>query len=166
MKALQSICLVILALLLTACAATDGARITNSVTSPLHDFNLASTEIPAVLGDARKQPYQIPTDVSCTVLTTNIKQLDDVLGPDVDLVAAKRGISGEIDDAALSAFQSTVEGVVPFRSWIRRLSGAEQHSRDVAAAIAAGTARRAFLKGIGQGLACPSGEITLAAQST
>jgi hypothetical protein len=166
MRAIRYIGIVALVSVLTACAATDGSRITNSVASPLHDFNLASTEIPAVLDDARKQPYQIPIDVSCEVLHTDIKHLDEVLGPDVDLAAVDRGIGGAIDDAAMSAFQSTVEGVVPFRSWIRRLSGAERHSRDVAAAIAAGTARRAFLKGVGQGRACPDPDLRLAEKST
>ncbi len=86
MRAIRTIGIAVLASILTACAATDSARISNSVASPLHDFNLAPTEIPAVLVDARKQPYQIPTDVSCADLRTNIKQLDDALGPDVDLV--------------------------------------------------------------------------------
>ena len=39
-------------------------------------------------------------------------------------------------------------GIVPFRGWVRKLSGAERHARDVAAAIGAGAVRRAFLKGI------------------
>jgi hypothetical protein len=166
MNALRNIGLALLALLLTACASTDSTRITNTVASPLHDFNIAPTEIPVVLSDARKQPYQLPADFSCSVLNVDIKQLDDVLGPDVDHVAVDRGMSGEVDDAAMGAFQSTVEGVVPFRGWIRRISGAERHSRDVAAAIAAGTARRAFLKGVGQGLACPGAEVALVAKSS
>jgi len=37
---------------------------------------------------------------------------------------------------------------VPFRGWLRKLSGAELHSKKVAKAIAAGTIRRAFIKGI------------------
>jgi hypothetical protein len=43
---------------------------------------------------------------------------------------------------------------VPFRGWVRKLSGAERYSRQVAAAIAAGAARRAFLKGLAQGKGC------------
>jgi hypothetical protein len=50
--------------------------------------------------------------------------------------------------AAVDALQRTAEGVIPFRSWIRKISGAEQYSKRVASAIAAGTARRAFLKGL------------------
>ena len=48
----------------------------------------------------------------------------------------------------------TVEGFVPFRSWLRKLSGAEKHSKQVAAAITAGAIRRAYLKGRGDAMAC------------
>jgi hypothetical protein len=44
--------------------------------------------------------------------------------------------------------------VVPFRSWVRKLSGAERYSRDVSAAIAAGIVRRSYLKGVGQVRGC------------
>jgi len=38
--------------------------------------------------------------------------------------------------------------VIPFRGWIRKLTGAERYSKRVAAAITAGAVRRAFLKGV------------------
>jgi hypothetical protein len=37
---------------------------------------------------------------------------------------------------------------------VRKLSGAERHSKQVAASIAAGTARRAFLKGMATSQQC------------
>ena len=41
------------------------------------------------------------------------------------------------------------EDVVPFRTTgLRKLSGAERYSKQVQAAIVAGTVRRSFLKGI------------------
>jgi hypothetical protein len=43
---------------------------------------------------------------------------------------------------------------VPFRGWVRKLSGAERYSKEVAAAIAAGTVRRAYLKGLGEAKGC------------
>ena len=50
--------------------------------------------------------------------------------------------------------RDAAEGVVPFRGWVRKLSGADRYSREVAAAIAAGTIRRGFLKGLGAAAAC------------
>ncbi|MBV8665754.1 MAG: hypothetical protein JO269_04645 [Burkholderiaceae bacterium] len=166
MNITRTTCIGVLGLVLTACSTTDGNRISSSVASPLHDFNIASTDIPLVLSDARKQPYMVPADVSCDSLNSEVRQLDDALGPDLDVIRPDRGAAGEVDDAAMSAIQSTMEGVVPFRGWIRRISGAERHSRDVAAAISAGTARRAFLKGIGRGLACPDMGSMLVAKSS
>ena len=36
---------------------------------------------------------------------------------------------------------------MPFRGWLRKLSGAERQERRVAAAVEAGEARRAYLRG-------------------
>jgi hypothetical protein len=38
---------------------------------------------------------------------------------------------------------------------VRKLTGAERYSKEVAAAIAAGTIRRTFLEGLGQAADCP-----------
>jgi len=40
------------------------------------------------------------------------------------------------------------ESLIPYRSWVRKLSGAERASKAVAAAISAGMVRRGFLKGM------------------
>ena len=37
---------------------------------------------------------------------------------------------------------------MPFRSWVRRLTGADSHAREVAAAGMAGIVRRSYLKGV------------------
>lgn len=146
--------LIVLSIVLCACASHDQSRITDAATTPLSDLNLVHTEIPAVLAEAQKQPYAIPSDMGCDSLTKEVKELDAVLGPDLDTPATEsnpglieRG-SNETKNAAVGALQRTTEGVVPFRGWIRKLSGAESYSRNVAAAIAAGTVRRAFIKGL------------------
>jgi hypothetical protein len=40
------------------------------------------------------------------------------------------------------------------RNWVRYMTGAEQHSKDVQNAISAGQARRAYLKGLAQSEGC------------
>ncbi len=62
--------------------------------------------------------------------------------------------SNAVSDAAGNALEGAAESVIPFRGWVRKLSGAERYSKEVAAAIAAGTIRRAFLKGLGHGEGC------------
>jgi hypothetical protein len=73
--------------------------------------------------------------------------------PPADPGLVERG-TGAVGQAAIGAVRGAAEGVVPFRGWVRKLTGAEQYSKDVAAAIAAGTIRRAFLKGVGQANGC------------
>lgn len=139
---------------LSACAAHDQARVTNAATSPLNDLNLIQTKIPAVLAEAQNQPYAIPTEFSCNSLATEIQDLDSALGPDIDASATgfnpgliERGTNAA-KKSAFSTLQSSSESIVPFRGWVRKLSGAEKYSRKVAASIAAGIIRRAFLKGL------------------
>lgn len=135
--------------------------VASAVTSPLSDFNLVQAAIPLPLLEAQKAPYLLPVDASCDGLVKQVSLLDIVLGTDLDQPASDTnpGLverSGNlVGDAATSSLQNTVQGVIPFRGWIRKLTGAERYSREVAAAIAAGTARRSFLKGYGLAQKCP-----------
>ena len=142
-------------------ASKADAQISQAVTTPLSDLNLVHAQIPPVLLAAVKAPYALPPDAACPALITDIRALDAVLGADLDVPATpsnpslvERG-AGAVGGAAAGALQGVAEGVVPFRGWVRKLTGAERYSRDVAAAIAAGTVRRAFLKGLGQASGCP-----------
>lgn len=129
-------------------------------TTPLSDLNLVRAKIPKVLLAAQKAPYGMPEARSCAALSEQVKELDDVLGPDLDARPAteQAGMvercAGFVGEAAVDAARGAAAGILPFRSWIRKLSGAERHSREVAAAIAAGIVRRAYLKGLGQAGAC------------
>ncbi len=131
------------------------AQVAQTVTTPLSDLNLVRAEIPPVLSNALKGPHAVPADRSFAALGQEIQALDAVLGADLDVPAMpanpsliERG-AGAVGNAATGALRGAAEGVVPFRGWVRKLTGAERCSREVAAAIAAGTIRRAYLKGMG-----------------
>ncbi|MBI3368462.1 MAG: hypothetical protein HY021_08485 [Burkholderiales bacterium] len=155
-----------LALVLTACATSDSARpatgsptgsaIGDTAVTPLNDLNLVRGDIPAPLLTAQKAPYAMPATRSCDAVSAEVLALDSVLGPDLDVPpqANNPGLIERGGDAATGALRGAAEGLVPFRGWVRKLSGAERYSREVAAAIAAGTVRRSFLKGLGQALDC------------
>ena len=82
------------------------------------------------------------------------------MGADLDSVRvdAKGNVidkgAEEIGNATVGALKSFYSGIIPFRSWIRRLSGADRHEREVGAAGVAGIVRRAYLKGIAQASNC------------
>lgn len=139
-------------------------RMGHAAMTPLGDLNLVQTEIPAALKEATAGPYAVPGDLACQHLNDMIGALDDALGPDLD--RPRNGKDSDLldqgvdmaEDASVSAVRRTVEGFVPFRSWVRKLSGAERHSKRVSSAITAGTMRRAYLKGLRQGQGCaPAG---------
>lgn len=139
---------------LAGCSTTDQGRVTSTVATPLNDLNLVNAPIPDVLAAAQRGPYALPADHDCQALASEIKTLDEVLGPDLDAPPgeAHRGLlergTEATSGAAIGALQRTAEGVIPFRGWVRKLTGAERYSKRVAAAITAGGVRRAFLKGV------------------
>lgn len=160
---MRTIAIALLACVLAACSTPDPSReksITDATTAPLGDLHLVSAEIPEVLRAALKDPYRVPSDPSCAGLTTAVVALNAVLGPDLDNRATpanpgliERGVSA-VGDAAVGAVRGTTEALIPYRRWVRKLSGAEKYSQQVAAAIAAGGVRRSYLKGMGQAGGC------------
>ena len=54
-----------------------------------------------------------------------------------------------IAEAMLDAIRDAATDFIPYRSWVRRLTGAQARSRTVQDAVEAGRLRRAFLKGLG-----------------
>lgn len=151
------------AALLAACSTTPNATqdpVAQAVATPLTDLNIVRAEIPPALHAAQRAPYALPADRRCAALAAEIVALDAVLGADLDRQAVdadpglvERG-SAAVGGAAMDTLRSAAEGVVPFRRWVRALTGAERYAREVSAAIAAGTIRRAFLKGLGQAAGC------------
>jgi hypothetical protein len=151
----------IVVIALVACTTSDPSPVTAVATSPLSDVNLVRAKIPPVLAQARIQPYAVPEDQTCEALAADVRTLDEVLGPDVDAPDSEsdagsiaRG-SSAVGHEAVGALQGVAEDFVPFRHWVRKLSGAEHYSKKVAAAIVAGSVRRGFLKGIMIARDCP-----------
>lgn len=147
---------------LCACATHRHKQAMDAATTPLTDLNLIREKIPDALKSAQQAPYAIPADESCDSLTSEIATLDDALGPDLDTPATTENpglierATDLVSDQAVSAIRRTAQGVVPFREWVRKLSGAERHSKLVDSAIAAGIVRRAFLKGLKVSKQCKS----------
>jgi len=146
----------------TAPKTQTSSRVGEAITAPLADLNLLRTRIPPVLIEAQKFPYQLPANSTCEMLVDEIRMLDEALGPDLDapkpdtdLTLMERGTE-EAGDAAIGAIRNTAVSWMPYRSWVRKLTGAEKDSKEVASAIAAGIVRRAYLKGLGQAQGCPA----------
>ena len=156
-------CFLAFAVMLTlcGCASKTVSRMGSAVTAPLNDLGITKTDIPAVLAKAEENPYRLPLGGSCVAIAQELRDLDAALGPDYDAPSAVKTEASFMDkasdvaeDQAVGAVQRTAEGLIPFRGWVRKLSGAERHSKHVSACITAGSVRRAFLKGLGAAEHC------------
>ena len=161
---------ILAALLLSGCAGAGvGAKaaseraeekVPGALAQPLHDVNVLKTKIPPVLLEAMDRPYVPPEPMTCREVINRIRPLDEALGPDLDAPpsidnpsAMER--SGTLaGDAFSNTVRSTASDLIPLRSWVRMLSGAERYDNLVKAAITAGAVRRSYLKGIGYQLNC------------
>jgi hypothetical protein len=117
--------------------------------TPLSDLNLRKGEIPKLLLDAEDDPYTLAGMARCPQIAAAVGEFDAVLGDDIDVAQAKKQSM-----SAGRVAQSVAGSFIPFRGVIREISGANSQERKVQAAIYAGTARRAFLKGVGQQRGC------------
>ena len=134
--------------------------IVDSATSPLEDLNLRRIAIPAVLSRAVKNPYDLDGLDRCEAIAAEVGRLDEALGRDLDeppppdnRTRVQKVAQGAHDAAALGA-KSEVDHFIPFRGWIRALSGAARHDKKVQEAIRAGGVRRGYLKGVGMRKNC------------
>lgn len=131
----------------------------DAAVTPVSDLNLKKGEIPPLLIAAQERPYHLGGLERCNQIAGAIRELDQLLGDDLDLPQedGQRVTAGRVAQAAVGSF-------IPFRGLIREVSGANTHERRMQAAIDAGIARRAFLKGYGQARGCryPARAATLA----
>jgi hypothetical protein len=126
---------------------------------PFRDVGLIRPEIPLLLRNLQ-YPYATATLTDCAAVSREIAQLDGVLGPESYQPGPNRNVwdrSGDfVEEQAIQAAEDTAADLIPFRSWVRRISGANRAERDALRAVANGQQRRTFLRGYGASLGCPS----------
>ena len=164
MKSLRRVVFVLAVVAVSGCASNGaggrfGRGLADAAGQPLEDLNIRQDRIPAVLGEALANPYSQRGMETCMAIALQVRRLNEALGPDQDEPPPPRaGLSQQaveaLADAAVEALRDESSSFIPGRDWVRRLSGAERHSRRVQAAIQAGRARRAFLKGVGMRQNC------------
>lgn len=121
--------------------------------APFSDLGLVRPEAPEMLAGI-EDPYTLQGAARCTEIAREIETLDALLGYENYGRKNKKGVGEMAHGAAVSAAEDATTGFIPFRSWVRRLSGATRAERDVALAIEKGRARRAFLRGLSAGRRC------------
>lgn len=118
--------------------------------SPLADLNIGGDKIPDPLLRAVEDTYRQPDPLDCQALEREVLALDQALGPDLDTLKA----SDRPDEFARNAVVNAIRGLVPYNGVLRVITGAKARQRRIAEAIAAGSVRRGYLKGVGESLGC------------
>jgi len=149
-------------LLVGGCSAARqiGEGFGDAATQPLVDLNVRREQIPTVLLQAQANPYDRRNLNQCSTIGAEVARLDEALGPDRDEPPAPDSPSlneraqDALAEAALEAIRSATTDFIPYRSWVRQLSGAQARSKTVQDAVEAGRLRRAYLKGLGMRADC------------
>lgn len=129
----------------------SSSNFTGAITAPVRDLNLMRDQVPAVLTTARDAPYLEPQNASCVQLAEMIAPLDEALGPDPGAGAKSQVGAGRM---VYGAMADVTRDVIPFRSVVRRITGAARGDQKVRETREAGHLRRAYLKGFASAKNC------------
>lgn len=129
----------------------ENTTVENSVNQVTEPFD--GREVPEKLRAIQDDPYSMEGMGRCANIIQEVEELNSVLGPDVHERVEKT--RGQKRGATVGRVASSVAGsIIPFRSLIGEVTGANAERRRYAEAVYAGTVRRGFLKGVGLERGC------------
>lgn len=118
---------------------------------PVRDLGINKGEIPEVLQKAVQDPYARPPR-GCRPINVELGELNAALGEDFGVgTEANENRAGKIAEAV---GKTIVNSLIPFRGLVREISGAAPAERRLQAAVAAGIARRGYLRGTATANGC------------
>ncbi|SIN86887.1 hypothetical protein SAMN02745824_2103 [Parasphingorhabdus marina DSM 22363] len=110
-------------------------------------------EIPPKLQSIQGDPYSMRGMRNCAAIIAEVRELNAVLGADVNERVSKSKAKKREETAGRVA-GSAVGSIIPFRGLIGEVTGANAERRRYNRAVYAGTVRRGFLKGVGRERGC------------
>jgi hypothetical protein len=131
---------------------------------PMEDLNLKRAKIPKALRRLETAYPAVPPD-NCFMVDFEIRELDAVLGPDEDdpQPVDDRGMFERAGDGmeslAVQGVRDLAADQIPFRSIVRRATGATAHERKLREAYDRGVRRRTYLKGLGDAMGCDEARV-------
>ena len=147
--------MMVMGLLETTALAQEGApqdstleSAGNKVTEPFD-----GKEVPQKLIDIQDDPYSLNGLRGCAAIIAEVRELNEVLGPDVNETVDK-SLAKKREETAARVAGSAVGSIIPFGGIIGEVTGANAERRRYNKAVYAGTVRRGFLKGVGRERGC------------
>ena len=89
----------------------------------------------------------------CAAIIAEVRELNEVLGPDVNEQEDK-SLGKKREETAARVAGSAIGSIIPFGGIIGEVTGANAERRRYNIAVYAGTVRRGFLKGVGLQKGC------------
>ncbi len=120
----------------------------NKVTEPFD-----GKEVPQKLKDIQDAPYSLRGLSRCAAIIAEVRELNAVLGPDVNEQVDK-SLAKKREQTAARVAGSAIGSIIPFGGIIGEVTGANAERRRYNEAVYAGTVRRGFLKGVGLQKGC------------
>jgi hypothetical protein len=120
----------------------------NKVTEPFD-----GKEVPQKLIDIQDEPYSLSGMRGCAAIIAEVRELNDVLGPDVN-ERVNKSLGKKREATAARVAGSAIGSIIPFGGIIGEVTGANAERRRYNEAVYAGTVRRGFLKGVGLQKGC------------
>jgi hypothetical protein len=109
---------------------------------------LTGADVPQLLKDIKAEPYRTPGPPVCDTVPVEIKQIDELIGPDLD-------DQTKHDDKSLASKGANMaRDLVPYRGVVRFVTGANKKDDELRDAVMAGYARRGFLRGVQLNMKC------------
>lgn len=159
MKIAVSTATILLLLGTTALAQEEGKKRDDTLdkageiaSQPARDVGIEKTQVPPILVAAEENPYAAPSGKTCKALNGDMAALNKVLGPDFTI--GREANEDRTSKIAEGVGKSLVNSLIPFRGVVREISGAAPAERRLRAAIAAGLARRGYLRGMASAKGC------------
>ena len=97
------------------------ANVGAAATAPLHDLNITRQGIPPVLLAAITNPYDLPRPLNCGEITRQIRELDVVLGVDLDVPGTPQAPSLKNSRIILALIHGFAEYLLPYGGFVRTL---------------------------------------------
>ncbi|THD58668.1 hypothetical protein [Phenylobacterium sp.] len=120
----------------------------NSLSNAAAGLGLVGSDVPALLVQVKADPYKAPAAPACDTIPAEILQLSNLIGPDLDSGVTQPG------ETMAHRGMEAAKGLVPYSGVLRFVTGASKKDKDLHDAVAAGYARRGFLRGMEVNLKC------------
>jgi hypothetical protein len=105
---------------------------------------LTGGEIPPLLKQIQADPYRPPAAPACQTAPAEIHEISKVIGPDFNSATIPQTREEDYKERGAGVARS----LIPYGGAFRAVSGADKKDKALREAVAAGVARRGFLRGI------------------